>query len=156
MFLLSLLACTVSQGTELVFGQVVLSKLNLSEVSFVIMTNEKFHKKLEDQALMQFQKAGLALKGQGYPRLVLTLRPQNSEFSRDVDIYERKLELQEEVPLPRSGHKRVVTTWFYGNDPAIERKKITLYELQSDLDKMLMVFIDQWKFLNPEQKQGKP
>jgi hypothetical protein len=150
-----LLGSILSQGTSPVHGQVVLAKLDLSEVSFVLMTKDKFHQQLRNQALNQFSKAGLHLKSEhGYPRLLLTLNPHNSEFSKDVDIYERKLELLEEVTIPRSGHKRVVTTWFYGVDPAIETKTVTFDDLQSDLERMLKVFIDQYKFLNPQQKQA--
>jgi hypothetical protein len=141
------------QGTQLAYGQEVLRGVDLSEVSFALLTPGPFHKALEERAHAQFANSGLKLRAEsGFPRILLTLMPVESEHCKGVDIYQRKLELQEEITLARTGYKKIVTTWFYGNEFGFETKTVTVKDLQKDLDRMLNVFIEQYQFLNPKKR----
>ena len=76
---------------------------------------------------------------------------EESEHCKGIEFYQPKLELLEEVALVRSGHKRIVTTWFMGQEFGYETKHLRLADLQKKQDEMLKVFIDQYKFLNPKK-----
>ena len=131
-------------------GQEVLRGLDLSEVGLVIRT--PFHKDLLARAIKQFSDAGLKLgRANMFPRIQLSLDPIESKHCKGIEIYQPKLELLEEVALVRSGHKRITTTWFYGQEFGYETKPLSLADLQKEQDEMLKVFIDQYKFLNPQK-----
>jgi len=152
-FLAILLVCLTSsfQGPRLAYGQEVLRGLDLSEVGFVLWA--PFYKELTARAMKQFSDAGLRLGEEEnmIPRIRLSLMPRESEHCKGIEIYQPKLELLEEVALVRSGHKRIVTTWFYGQEFGYETKPLSLADLQKEQDEMLKVFIDQYKFLNPQK-----
>ena len=151
-FLTILLVCLTSsfQGPRLAYGQEVLRGLDLSEVGLVLRV--PFHKDLAARAMKQFSDAGLKLGEENmFPRIQLSLRLEESEHCEGIEIYQPKLELLEEVALVRSGHKRIVTTWFYGQEFGYETKPLSLADLQEEQDEMLKVFIDQYKFLNPQK-----
>ena len=148
-FLAILLVCLISsvQGPRLAYGQEVLRGLDLSKVGFDLRA--PFHKELVVRAMKQFSDAGLKLGEENMlPSIQLTLRPKESEHCKGIEIYQPKLELLEEVALVRSGHKRIVTTWFMGQEFGYETKHLSLADLQNKQDEMLKVFIDQYKFLN--------
>ena len=88
-----------------------------------------------------------------YPRIQLSLRRKESEHCKGIEIHQPKLELLEEVALVRSGHKRIVTTWFYGLEFGYVTKQLSLADLQKEQDAMLKVFIDQYKLLNPKTEK---
>lgn len=146
-----LLCLTISfQEPKSAHGQEVFRGLDLSEVGLVIRT--PFHKDLLARAIKQFSDAGLKLGEENmFPRIQLSLRPEESEQCKGIEIYQPKLELLEEVALVRSGHKRIVTTWFMGQEFGYETKHVSLADLQNKQDEMLKVFIDQYKFLNPKK-----
>lgn len=152
-FLAILLVCLTSsfQGPRLAYGQEVLRGLDLSEVGFLLSPVD-FHKALLARAIKQFSDAGLKLGEEDmYPSIRLSLRSEKSEHCKDIVFYRPKLELLEEVALVRSGHKRIVTTWFYGQEFGYKTKPLSLADLQNKQDEMLKVFIDQYKFLNPRK-----
>ena len=153
-FLATLLVClTISiQGASRVYGQEVLRGLDLSKVGLDLRVPGTFSKALKARAMKQFSNAGLKLGEENMlPSIQLSLRPKESEHCKGIEIYQPKLELLEEVALVRSGHKRIVTTWFYGQEFGYETKPLSLAELQEEQDEMLKVFIDQYKFLNPHK-----
>ncbi|MDH5669799.1 MAG: hypothetical protein OEY86_17505 [Nitrospira sp.] len=134
------------------YGQEVLRGLDLSTVGLYLFVPGEFHKVLEERAKTQFHEAGLKLgEENNYPSLRLSLRPKESRRCKEVAIYQPKLELLEEVALVRSGHKRIVTTWFLGQEFGYETDRLSLADLQEKQDEMLKVFIDQYKFLNPKK-----
>jgi hypothetical protein len=148
--------CLVSHGTgaQEAQGQEVLRGLDLSTMSFFVEAPGKFHQRLLARAIKQFKDAGYTLGDDGlYPSLRLSLRVEESEYCKGIEIYQPKLELLEEVTLVRFGHKRIVTTWFLGQEFGYETKHLTLEELQEKQDEMLRVFIEQYKFLNPSRKR---
>jgi len=151
-FALLLVCLTTSfQGPSLVYGQEVLRGLDLSEVGFLLRPGD-FHKTLVARAMKQFSDAGLKLGEEDmYPSIRLSLRSEESKHCKDIVFYQPKLELLEEVALVRSGHKRIVTTWFYGQEFGYETKPLSLADLQNKQDEMLKVFIDQYKFLNAQK-----
>jgi hypothetical protein len=151
-FLAILLVCLISsiQGPRLAYGQEVLRGLDLSKVSLDLRV--PFHKELVARAMKQFSDAGLKLGEENMlPSIQLTLRPKESEHCKGIEIYQPKLELLEEVALVRSGHKSIVTTWFYGQESGYETKHLSLADLQKKQDDMLKFFIDQYKFLTPQK-----
>ena len=153
-FFAVLLLCIASifEGPRLVYGQEVLRGLNLSEVYFVLRAPLSFSDTLHARAMKQFSDAGLKVREEHmFPRIQLSLRPKEIEHCKDIEIYQPKLEFLEEVALVRSGHKRIATTWFYGQEFGYETKHLSLADLQKEQDEMLKVFIDQYKFLNPKK-----
>lgn len=153
-FLAISLVCLTSslQGLGLAYGQEVLRGLDLSKVGFVHRTPLSFSVELHARAMKQFSDAGLKLGEENmYPRIQLSLRVKESEHCKDIEVYQPKLELLEEVALVRSGHKRITTTWFYGQEFGYETKHLSVADLQKEQDEMLKVFIDQYKFLNPKK-----
>ncbi len=158
-FLAILLVCLTSsfQGPRLAYGQEVLRGLDLSEVSFDLRASGIFYGDLLPRALKQFSDAGLKLEKWEedtlYPRIQLSLRRKESEHCKGIEIHQPKLELLEEVALVRSGHKRIVTTWFYGLEFGYVTKQLSLADLQKEQDAMLKVFIDQYKLLNPKTEK---
>lgn len=153
-FLTLLLVCLTSsfQGPRLAYGQEVLRGLDLSEVYFVLRAPLSFSAALHARAMKQFSDAGLKVREEHkFPRIQLNLKPEEVEHCKDIEIYQPKLELLEEVALVRSGHKRIATTWFYGQEFGYETKHLSLTDLQKEQDEILKVFIDQYKFLNPKK-----
>ncbi len=156
-FLAILLVCVISsfQGPRLAYGQEVLRGLDLSEVGFLLRPVD-FHKALLARAMKQFSDAGLKLgKEDMYPSIRLSLRSEESKHCKDIVFYQPKLELLEEVALVRSGHKRIVTTWFMGQEFVDETKPLSLADLQKEQDELLRVFIEQYQFLNPKKSLGR-
>jgi len=154
-FLAILLVCLISnvQGPRPAYGQEVLRGLELSEVVFALVIGGPFYETLKARAMKQFSDAGLKVReNEGtFPLLQLNLLTNESEHCKGFEIYQPRLELLEEVALVRSGHKDIVTTWFYGQQYAHETKSLRLADLQKKQDEMLKVFIDQYKFLNPKK-----
>lgn len=154
-FLAILVVCLISslQGPRLTYGQEVLRGLDLTEVRFALSAPPAFYGALEARAKKQFSNAGLKLRelDDRYPSLELRLWPHEGKHCKDIEIFQPKLELMEEVALVRSGHKTTATTWFYGLVSGHETKHLTLADLQKKQDDMLKVFIDQYKFLNPRK-----
>jgi hypothetical protein len=139
-------------GSFHAYGQEVLRGLDLSKVGFDLRAPGPFHKDLEARAMKQFNDAGLRLgEANMLPSIKLSLSPIESEHCKGFEIYQPKLELLEEVALVRSGHKRIATTWFMGQEFGHETKPHSLSDLQEEQDEMLKVFIDQYKFLNPRK-----
>jgi len=136
---------------KLVYGQEVLRGLNLSMVGLDLRVPGEFRKALEERAKKQFHDAGLKLGENNFPSIKLSLLPKESKRCKEVAIYQPKLEFLEEVALVRSGHKRIVTTWFYGQEFGYETNQLSLADLEQEQDEMLKVFIDQYKFLNPKK-----
>ena len=150
-FLVILLVCLISSvhGPRLAYSQEVLRGLDLSKVGFDLRAPGPFRKALRERAMKQFNDAGLKLgEANMLPSITLSLRPIESKHCKGFEIYQPKLELLEEVALVRSGHKRIVTTWFMGQEFGRETKPLSLADLQKEQDEMLKVFIDQYKFLN--------
>ena len=153
-FLAFLLVCLIGsfQGPKPAFGQEVLRGLDLSEVGFVLRSPLSFSGALHARAMKQFSDAGLKLGEEHmFPRIQLSLKLEEIEHCKDTEIYHPKLELLEEVALVRSGHKRVATTWFMGQEFGYETKRLSLADLLKEQDEMLKVLIDQYKFLNPQK-----
>lgn len=154
-FFAILLVCLVSSvlGPRLTYGQEVLRGLDLTEVRFALSAPPAFYGALEARAMKQFGNAGFKLRelDDRYPRLDLSLWPDEGKHCKDIEIFQPKLELLEEVALVRSGHKTIATTWFYGLVSGHETKHLSLADLQREQDEMLKVFIDQYKFLNPRK-----
>lgn len=151
-----LLVCLASNvsGVQVAQGQEVLRGLDLSTMSFFVGAPGKFHQRLLARAIKQFKDAGYTLGDDSlYPSLRLSLRVEESEYCKGIEIYQPKLELLEEVALVRSGHKRIVTTWFRGQEFGYDTKPLILEELQKEQDEMLRHFIEQYKFLNPSRKR---
>ena len=147
-----LVVMTIGFGEpQLVYGQEVLRGLDLSIVSLDLHVPGEFHKALEARAKKQFHDAGLKLGENNFPSIKLSLRPKESKRCKGVAIYQPKLELLEEVTLVRSAHKRIVTTWFLGQEFGYETNQLSIVDLQEQQDEMLKVFIDQYKFLNPKK-----
>ena len=153
-FLAALLVCLIIsfQGASQAYGQEVLRGLDLSKVSFDLLVPGTFSDALKARAIKQFKDAGLKLGEETiYPRIKLSLRLEESEHCKGIEFFQPKLELLEEAALVRSGHKRIVTTWFMGQEFGYETKPLSLADLQEKQDHMLKVFIDQYKFLNPKK-----
>ena len=147
-----LVLMTISFGEpKLAYSQEVLRGLDLSMVGLDLHAPGEFHKALEARAKKQFHDAGLKLGENNFPSIKLSLRPIESKRCKGGVIYQPKLELLEEVLLVRSGHKRIVTTWFMGLEFGYETNHLSLSDLQQEQDEMLKVFIDQYKFLNPKK-----
>jgi hypothetical protein len=137
------------EGTGLAYGQEVLRGLDLSKVGFDLRAPVSFSVDLHARAMKQFSDAGLKLGEENMlPSIQLSLRVKESEHCKGIEVYQPKLELLEEVALVRSGHKRITTTWFMGQEFGYETKHLSLADLQKKQDEMLKVFIDQYKFLN--------
>lgn len=135
-----------------VYGQEVLRGLDLSQVGFVLRVKGQYRESLEARALKQFSAAGLKLGTMDmFPRVKLSLEEQEIENCKRRVIYQPKLELLEEVALVRSGHKRIASTWFLGQEFGYESEPLTLSDLEQKQDEMLKIFIDQYKFLNPKK-----
>ena len=144
----TLIFAIVIPDAKLAYGQEVLRGLDLSEVSFDL--SAPFHNTLLTRALKQFSDAGLKLGEDEnmFPRIQLSLKLEESEHCKGIEVYQPKLELLEEVALVRSGHKRIVTTWFKGQEFGYETTHLSLADLQKEQDELLKSFIDQYKFLN--------
>jgi hypothetical protein len=154
LFFVILLVCFTGsiQGTGPAEAQEVLRGLDLSKVGFVLRAPASSYGDLRARAMKQFSDAGFKLGEENmFPRIQLSLRPIESKHCKGTDFYQPKLELLEEVALVRSGHKRIATTWFMGQEFGYETKPLSLADLQEEQDDMLKVFIDQYKFLNPHK-----
>jgi hypothetical protein len=149
-----LLMCLASNviGAQVAQGQEVLRGLDISTMGLVLHVPGKFRQTLQARAIKQFKDAGFILGEEfSFPRLQLSLWVEESKYCKGIEIYQPKLELLEEVALVRSGHKRIVTTWFRGLEFGYDRKPLTLEELQKEQDEKLHHFIEQYKFLNPKK-----
>src|SRR5438132_4370521 len=131
-----LLCLTISfQEPKPAHGQEVLRGLDLSEVYFVLRAPLPFSGALHARAMKQFSDAGLKVREEHmFPRIQLSLKPEEIEHCKGIEIYQPKLELLEEVALVRSGHKRIATTWFYGQEFGYEIKHLSLADLQKKQD----------------------
>ena len=149
-----LLVCLASNviGARVAQGQEVLRGLDISTMGLVLHVPGKFRQTLQTRAIKQFKDAGFTLGEEfSFPRLQLSLWVEEIEYCKGIAIYQPKLELLEEVALVRSGHKRIVTTWFRGKEFGYATKHLTLEKIQEKQDEMLRHFIDQYKFLNPRK-----
>jgi hypothetical protein len=132
--------------------------LNFDKITFLVLTEPRFRERLRLRAIGQLTKAGIYNKKNeailnseklGTLRLTLETRPLNEECTGKF-MYKENLELWETVHPERNPSLRVHSvTWSYGLATPAVVDKVTIEQLEADLDKLIFEFIRAYKMGNP-------
>lgn len=129
------------------------SGLDFDKVAFLIITRPEFRERLNKRADDQLTKAGLLKPNRTGPNperpaaLILTLNPISlDEISPGKIMYVQKIELWEEIsPLRNPEVHFQGITWSYGNSNPTITDKVTVGQLEDDLDRFMSEFIRSYK-----------
>lgn len=130
-------------------GTPITTKLNISRVLLSVSADPELKNKLTDRALARLKKSGLipaASDVTGDALLVLTLKMKAIEECPGKIMYINQLELIEEVSIARNPDLRVqATTWFLGSGIPSIRERLTLEQLERDVDWYIDRFVVLYK-----------
>lgn len=134
-----------------------LTGLHLGRISLLVLTSlehGQYKEKFIQQTFNHFKNNGLAINaaGKSAATLVLTLKAKKIEGTSDREMYTSKLELLETVQLNRQKEILIsAVTWSYGFSQPIIVNKITEEKMQSDLDHLVLQFIESYKMANQQE-----
>ncbi len=130
-------------------GTPITTKLKMSRVLLSVSADPEFIKRLTDRALARLKKSGLtpaASDADGDAFLILTLKMRAIEGCAGKIMYINHLELVEEVSVARNPDLRVeATTWFLGPGLPSIRERLSIEQLERDVDWYIDRFIVLYK-----------
>jgi hypothetical protein len=141
------------------FGIPTITGLDFDKVAVVVISQPNLTSRLRNKAIQQLTQAGLYKTNRSGPdpehpmSLIITLDVSPVDNVPDKVIYDQKIEFEEEVS-PRRDPKIhfPAVTWFYGIKTPYLTSKVTIEQLEGDLDQLLKEFIRSYGFGNPEKK----
>ena len=132
--------------------------LDLSQLHLVVDAPPEYEEQLYKRAHDQLTQADLSIKSkfknsykQWEPlfRLIFEVEPVD-EISSNLFLYSKRLEIVENVVPERTIKVRAwAVTWSVGSSwPELRRKRLTLVDLEKDLDELLRKFLQDYKYAN--------
>jgi hypothetical protein len=143
-------------------GVPTVTGLSFDDVEFVLWTEYEYHDRLYARAIERFKEAGLYNKTDGIktpqekaPELVLRLESAPfGEVCPGKIMYVEKLELWERVrPVRNPQISSWSVTWSFGLPTPSITDKVTIEQLEADLDRLIKEFIIAYKMGNPIKKK---
>ncbi len=132
--------------------------LDLSQLHLVVEASPEYEERLYKRAHKHFTQTGLHIKSkftntykQWEPlfRLTFEVEPVD-KTSSNLFLYSKRLEVVENVVPERTIKVRAwAVTWSVGSSwPEVRKERLTLQDLEKDLDELLKLFLQDYKYAN--------
>ena len=131
--------------------------LDLSQVHLVVDVPHEYYEQFWKRTHAHIIQAGLSTnpakrykEGEPVLRLTLEIEPLD-ETCLEHYLYTRKLEVEERVfPDRKTKITAWAVTWSFGESkPEVRNNRVTLEEMEKDIDQLMKVFLFQYQFANP-------